>query len=443
MVMASTMLVRRGITSAVVPVALWTLACSAASGQTGSNSSTSNGGVTSSSDSGAATGAGGTDTSGSGGIGGLLSGSGGSAGSTTSLDGGCYAESSAAEQVVTNSPVDMLIMYDQSGSMGDDTPVGTKWDAIKAAVIGFVNSPNSVGIGVGIDYFPQILPGAPTNCTTDADCVTAAGDFGTCQGLNIIIACFCACSLADNCQVPAYSTPEVGIDVLPGVAPAIINSLNAHGPQGNTPTRPALEGAQAYAHDWATAHPDRKTVVVLATDGDPTQCTQNSVQDVANIAAAGLANTPSVKTFVIGVGSSLTSLNSIAAAGGTGQALIVDTASGDPTQQFLDALNQIRQVISVSAPVPCEWVIPPPPAGQTFDTSKVNVQFSSGATAPQPIGAVLTEADCANVSGGWYFDDRNNPTKVMVCPQTCDTIQAVADARVDVVFGCATEFAIR
>ena len=66
--------------------------------------------------------------------------------------------------------------------------------------------------------------------------------------------------------------------------------------------KPALTGALQYARAWAAAHTDRKTVVVLATDGDPSFCSGNTVQDVANVAQAGFTATPSVETFVVGVG---------------------------------------------------------------------------------------------------------------------------------------------
>ena len=75
---------------------------------------------------------------------------------------------------------------------------------------------------------------------------------------------------------------------------------------------------------------------------------------MAQVAAAALAGTPSLLTFVIGVGSSLTSLNGIAAAGGTGQAFIVDAAGADPGGQFLAAMNAIRG----SAAVGCQYTIP-------------------------------------------------------------------------------------
>jgi hypothetical protein len=361
-------------------------------------------------------------------------------------DGGCFATASAAENVevpkevtiTTYLPFDMYVIYDQSGSMNDDTPQGTRWDAIKAALTGFVNDTGMDGSGVGIGYFPFVDPAAPPVCFVDADC----GAFGPCVPVLFVG----YCQGADACLPSQYGTPDVPIEVLPAVGPKIVNSVNRHRPGGGTPTAPALQGALDYAIPWAAAHPDRKTIVVLATDGNPSGCNGNSVQDVANIAATGAAANPPVLTFVIGVGNSLGSLNAIAASGGTGQAFIVD-AAGNPTQDFLDAMNAIRESVTTtdtrieiqSTPVPCEWKIPTPPEGETFDTSKVNVDFATGANGKQRIGAVGSAADCAHVSGGWHYDDPGNPTKVLVCPQTCQVIQGATDARVDVLFGCATE----
>jgi hypothetical protein len=110
-------------------------------------------------------------------------------------------------------------------------------------------------------------------------------------------------------------------------------------------------------------------------------------------------------------------------------------------------MNAIRESVTTtdvrieiqSTPVPCEWKIPMPPEGETFDTDKVNVDFATGSNPSQRVGAVGSAAECAQVSGGWHYDDPANPTKVMVCPQTCQVIQGATDARVDVLFGCATE----
>jgi hypothetical protein len=370
-------------------------------------------------------------------------------------DAGCFGTASQAEQyevtvdvpVTVYLPFDMYVIYDQSGSMDQDTPVGTKWDAISAALTGFMNDPGSDGIGMGIGYFPFVDPAAPAFCCEAATCALQfpCGTYGPCVDLVPGVAGG-YCEGADSCQVTQYETPDVPIEDIPAVVPKMTASLGSHSPGGGTPTAPALQGALNYAIPWAAAHPDRKTIVVLATDGDPSGCSANSVQDVANVAASGLSANPPVQTFVIGVGSSLTSLNSIAAAGGTDQAFIVDAGTGDPTQQFIDAMNAIRESVTTTetrtetqtTPVPCEWLIPAPPEGETFDKKKVNVDFSAGGGSAQQIGYVDAEGDCANVASGWHYDDKDNPTKVQVCSQTCDTIQGVSDAVVNVSFGCET-----
>jgi hypothetical protein len=146
-------------------------------------------------------------------------------------------------------------------------------------------------------------------------------------------------------------------------------------------------------------------------------------------------------------------LNAIAAAGGTDQALIVDAANGDATKQFLEAMNKIRQSVTVTEmhtethteidtnPVPCEWRIPPSPDGKEFDPTKVNVEYALDGTTTERLGAVAAEADCASVADGWYYDDAANPTKVLVCAQTCQKVQQAPNASVQVVFGCKTEIA--
>jgi hypothetical protein len=342
-------------------------------------------------------------------------------------------------EITTLLPFDMFIIYDQSGSMNDDTPVGTRWDAIKSALTGFVNDPTSAGIGVGIQYFPFVNPAAPPVCFADADCK----QFGPC--VPVIFVGYCAG--ADACLPAQYNTPDVPIEALPAVAPKIVASVNRHRPGGGTPTTPALAGALEYAKPWAAAHPDKKTIVVLATDGDPSGCNANTVNDVAAAAASGLAANPPVKTFVIGVGSSLTSLNAIAAAGGTQQALIVDAANGDPKAQFLAAMNKIRDSVTTKEtrketqqkPLPCDYAIPPPPETEKFDKEKVNVDFAAGTNPAQRIGAVKDAAACASAADGWYYDNEAEPTKVLICPQTCQRIQSTKDASVSVAFGCATQ----
>ncbi|MBM4363437.1 MAG: hypothetical protein FJ104_12205 [Deltaproteobacteria bacterium] len=66
------------------------------------------------------------------------------------------------------------------------------------------------------------------------------------------------------------------------------------------------------------------------------------------------------------------------------------------------------------------------------------MDVSSGDAGLTRIGAVAAAAACSNVDDGWHYDDPIAPTKVLVCPQTCERVQAATGSQIDVVFGCAT-----
>ncbi len=189
-----------------------------------------------------------------------------------------------------------------------------------------------------------------------------------------------------------------------------------------------MRGALGYAVDWAAANPDHATVLVFATDGDPTNCTTNSVPGIASHVAAAQ---PAVKTFVVGVGSSLGNLDAIAAAGGTGQALLVDTAA-DVTQQFITAMNSVRAIGQ------CQLDIPDPEEG-TPDYGKVNVAIVDPADDDNRItlANVPSEEDCDEITGGWYYDDPQRPARIFLCPASCGELTGNA-WDVEVLLGCAT-----
>ena len=90
--------------------------------------------------------------------------------------------------------------------------------------------------------------------------------------------------------------------------------------------------------------------------------------------AANALSQNGIQTFVIGVGNSLTSLNQVAQAGGSGQAYIVD-AGGNVQQQFAEALQKIH-----GAALPCDFHVP---ADGTSDPSNVNITFTSNSN-PTP-----------------------------------------------------------
>ena len=227
---------------------------------------------------------------------------------------------------------------------------------------------------------------------------------------------------------------------LPGVGAAIRASLAEQQMNGGTPLVEALTGWGQYMTTWATANPTHRAVIVVATDGIPdSACSgstpSNSIPNAETV-ATGLAQgtlfpgAPPVLVFVIGVGSDLSALNSVAAAGGSTQATLLSTGA-DLDTQFIAALNAIR-----TQTLTCDYPIPSVPNG-SIDYDEVNVTFTQGAST-ETLVYVDNAGDCSLATGtGWYFDDPTAPTKVVLCPDTCNTVSTATQAAVNVVFGCA------
>ena len=188
----------------------------------------------------------------------------------------------------------------------------TRWQAVAKAITDFVSSPDVSQLGVGIGYFGLSKVGSPGQT---------------------------------SCDINDYAKPDVAIGSLsmPAVVTALTTSIAAHQPSSTTPTAPALAGALMYAKQWATAHPERPTVVVLATDGVPSDCEPLAQDTIASMYVKPAAEMdPKVRTFVIGAGSggSLSVLKSFAQSGGTGAPVIVQD-SPDTAKQVTDALLRI------------------------------------------------------------------------------------------------------
>lgn len=112
---------------------------------------------------------------------------------------------------------------------------------------------------------------------------------------------------------------------------------------------------------------------------------------------------------------------------------------GDWTPVF----NAITQAVVVNSKVSCEYAVPQPDPGQTLDPSKVNVDYlPGGQPPPSEIFRVNDLAGCSSGAnqGGWYFDNNANPTKILLCPQTCSAVQSDPAAKIEVKFGCESKF---
>lgn len=312
-------------------------------------------------------------------------GGGGDGGTSGGINGACATASKKAEKV----PLDMVIGLDTSFSMDFDD----KWTNVRAALKSFAKNPAYSELGIGLQFFP----------------------------------------IRKICSVADYATPAVALQLQPQAAASIIAALDAQQMADGTPMVPLLQGLSQYLK--ANAKPDRKPVIVLATDGVPdSTCLgatggglSNTLENAVAVATEAKSATPSITTFVIGVGGELSALDAIAKAGGTDKATLVDTG-GNTEQLFLKALDQIRKQA-----IPCDYTIP----DKVEDPTKTNVTYTPASGGAVQFVFVGNAEGCAKApTNGWYFDDEKAPKKVVLCAQACDAVKQDDNGRVDVVFGC-------
>ena len=102
---------------------------------------------------------------------------------------------------------------------------------------------------------------------------------------------------------------------------------------------------------------------------------------------------------------------------------------------FDSVFEAIAQGVVQGAAVPCEFGIPTIDAG-VIDPDQVKVEYTPGNGDPAiTYDPVANEAACAG-GDGFYYDDPVNPTKMMLCPTTCDTVQNDEGAKVQLLLGC-------
>lgn len=293
-------------------------------------------------------------------------------------------------------PLDIYVMFDQSGSMLSDVGGLTRLAAVQQAVATFLRDPQSATTGVGIGYFGFLPIGQV------------------------------------SCDPAMYGTPDVPLTL---DHEAVISSLSKRMPTGETPTAAALRGACGYAEGHRAAHPDHAAVILLVTDGKPeapVSCASGgccpSLEDATKEAAACLSGQQQVPTYVLGVGPNLENLHAIAQAGGTKNAYIV--GDQNVAANVLSALTSIRR----DAQIPCDIEVPTAAAGTAVDYGKVNVLYSQPSCASTPIYYVESVGKCA-ADGGWYYDNPSAPSRIRMCPTTCQLLNST-NVGLQISVGC-------
>jgi hypothetical protein len=95
--------------------------------------------------------------------------------------------------------------------------------------------------------------------------------------------------------------------------------------------------------------------------------------------------------------------------------------------------KQLASEVVNGAPLPCDLAIPEPKNGEALNPNLVNVILtppgaSQGAALPRTNDA----ASCG--SAGWYYDDPAQPTRIVLCPASCNA--AMAGGMLDIALGC-------
>jgi hypothetical protein len=111
-------------------------------------------------------------------------------------------------------------------------------------------------------------------------------------------------------------------------------------PSGGTATAAALRGARMHLEASAASDPDHEVVMVLATDGQASECSPTDAFGLAALAADALAGPAAIRTFVIGVGGVDPAHVEAALAGGTARAY--PDAEAFASSDFLTAVEDLR-----------------------------------------------------------------------------------------------------
>lgn len=105
-------------------------------------------------------------------------------------------------------------------------------------------------------------------------------------------------------------------------------------------------------------------------------------------------------------------------------------------QDFKPVFDELAKQVTLVATLACDWVIPSPPTGESFDTEKTNVRLTLDGQ-PEQLSKAQGAAGCGSREG-WHYDDEGAPRRVVACPATCARIQAAREAEASVLYGCET-----
>ncbi len=133
-----------------------------------------------------------------------------------------------------------------------------------------------------------------------------------------------------------------------------------------------------------------------------------------------------------------TQCQSAASVGSAYKTLVKRTGgvSGDLClQNFKPVFNKLATAVVEESKISCRIAMPKAPAGKRINLEQVSIEVVPSPGSPaQEIPRVTGPGQCG--SRGWYYDDNANPTKIILCPITCDWAQGLTGAELTIDSGC-------
>jgi hypothetical protein len=243
---------------------------------------------------------------------------------------------------------------------GDAGPVApapnNRIDAMKNALLAFLDDPDVANTQLGLGRFPRERPSDAGVCAPGTECTAASGLGGGCcpNGSTCLpgLGCFPIGNFAPSCEVAQYAKPDVEFGDQAAVATPMRAAIKVLRATGQSPEIVALEGALSYARSKLAAR--NKVSVVMFADGPWNACgpeedggmnaaiqTGGPVEPITAVAARYNMGPSAVSTYVVAIKGDDPDagryFDPVAAAGGTQQAY--NGSSGDELYQALKAIH--------------------------------------------------------------------------------------------------------
>ncbi len=315
-------------------------------------------------------------------------------------------------------PLHLVILLDYSGSMitasnNVTSSTGasiTRFDAVKQAWIEYAKLPQANPVSATLVPF-----GLSSKTATD-----------------------------DVCSEASY-VPFLLDTSMPNEA-AVTAAIASKTPQGSneTPTAGGVFSGLKAARALKLQFPKDDVAIVLSTDGAPSMCgtlnvpamgdgTPGADGNISHVNAAKVAEIAALgegfKTYVVGVGTQwATTLNELAAAGGTVSATnITSTSANAIAQQLKDKLTSVSREFQCKLPLTADALA---------NLADTNVLYEESAAAAEITLVYAQGCPASETRAAYQYDNATNPTSVILCATQCNAFTSAPDAEVTLAVGC-------